>query len=400
MLTEEQQIIEQISKANNILIAFTKDWNGDAVSSALALYLFLKKMDKKVDIVAQKAVTNNSNHIDQADMNLFSFLPSFGEIKNEIENLRKFIISLNIANAKISQIKYKMEKDSLNFIISPKEGFFTPDDISSNSGGFKYDLIITLDTTDLESLGCIYDNDTEFFYKTTIINIDHHAENESYGQINLVDLNAVATSEILFKLFKQQAKNLIDEDIATCLLSGIISKTKSFKTQNITPQTLITTSELVGLGGRREEIVNRLYRSRNLNVLKLWGNVLSKLSGDMDNKLIWSTLAQADFLNTGSSPDDLSDVVDELIINIPQAKVIVLIYEKIPKIAGEETKQIIPETSVLVYATKNISSLDLIKEYNPTGTKMLAKTTINQPMQLVEKEIITNIKNKLTLFGI
>ncbi|MDP2766655.1 MAG: hypothetical protein Q8O41_04270, partial [Candidatus Methanoperedens sp.] len=64
---------------------------------------------------------------------------------------------------------------------------FTEDDISSRSSGFKYDLIIALDTADLESLGQIYDNDTEFFYKTPIINIDHHSENEEFGQINFIE---------------------------------------------------------------------------------------------------------------------------------------------------------------------------------------------------------------------
>ena len=42
MLTQEQQIFEQIKKAKNILITFSAEWSGDAVSSALALNSFLK----------------------------------------------------------------------------------------------------------------------------------------------------------------------------------------------------------------------------------------------------------------------------------------------------------------------------------------------------------------------
>ena len=117
MLTQEQQIFEQIKKANNILITFSHAWCGDSVASALALFLFLKKLDKNVDIVADKN-DENENAVLQMSKKIFSFLPGWHEIKSKTENLRKFIISLDISNAKISQIKYKLEKNALNFISS------------------------------------------------------------------------------------------------------------------------------------------------------------------------------------------------------------------------------------------------------------------------------------------
>jgi len=311
----------------------------------------------------------------------------------------------------VSQIKYKLEKSSLNFIISPKEGFFTEDDITSSTGGFKYDLVIVLDAPDLESLGKIYDNDTEFFYKTSIINIDHHSDNEEFGQINFIELNAVSVSEILFSLFESYSRELIDEDIATCLLTGIIHKTRSFKTPNITPHTLTATSQLISMGARREEIVNMLYRSRTLNVLKLWGRVLARLTGSLDNKLIWSTLSHIDFLKTEAEGGDLNEVIDELIINIPLAKIIAIIYEKMPEndIIGNEVNPIrdlsingannqkfnYPTTSLFVYSVKNIDSMELIREYNPTGDRRLARAEINKPLATAEKEIIELIEQKL-----
>lgn len=390
MLTSEQQIFEQIKKAKSILITFSKTWNGDSVASGLAMYLFLKKIGKDVEIVAEN--NNDADAILQTPSRVFSFLPDFGKIKNAIENLRKFIISLDISNAKVSQIKYRVENENtLNFIISPKEGFFTEDDISSSSSGFKYDLIITLDTPDLESLGRIYDNDTEFFYKTTIINIDHHSDNEEYGQINKIELNSVATSEILFNLLTNYSRDIIDENIATCLLTGIITKTKSFKTQNITPNTLLITSQLISMGARREEIVNKLYRSRALNVLKLWGKVLACLQGELDDKLIYSTITQEDFTQTGSNENDINDVIEELIVNIPQAKIITIIYEK----EIEKNNQTIKQAYAIVYSVKNINSMDLIREYKPEGTKRIAHARINKPIEVVQKELIDNIKSKL-----
>lgn len=384
MLTQEQQIFEQIKKASNILITFKKTWNGDAVASALAMYLFLKKMDKQVDLVAEKFSLDK----------LYSFLPGYTEIKNSLLNLRKFIISLDITNTKVSQIKYKQEESKLNFIISPKDGFFTESDITSGASGFKYDLIIVLDTPDLESLGRIYDNNTEFFYQTPIINIDHSSTNEEFGQINFIELTAVSTSEIVFSLFESFGRDLIDENIATCLLAGLIAETKSFKTNNVTPRALMAASALMSLGARREEIVNNLYRSKSLNVLKLWGRVLARLSSTLDNKLIWSTLSAADFLKTSSTEKDLTDVIDELIINIPQAKVIAIIYENQNEAASPPV-QPSNQANLLLYTIKNLDSLSLAKEFNPSGTKSLSRAVINLPIAEAEKNIITAIQEKL-----
>jgi len=378
MLTQEQQIFEQIKKAQNILITFKKTWSGDEVASALALFLFLKKMDKNVEIAAEQFSQDQ----------LYSFLPAYKEINNSLDNLRKFIISLDITNTKVSQIKYQQEENKLNFIISPQDGFFTADDIEAHSGGFKYDLIIIVSSPDLESLGKIYDNDTEFFYQVPLINIDHKSNNEEFGQINFIELTAVATSEILFSLFESFSRELIDENIATCLLAGIIAETRSFKTPNITPHALLTASQLISMGARREEIVNQLYRSRSLNVLKLWGRVLARLSSTLDNKLVWSTLNSADFSKTNSSEKDLTDVIDELIISIPQAKVIVIIYETNGTGAPAQTK-------IIIHATKNIDSLALAKEFNPTGAKSLAEARINLPLAEAEKIVIKTIEEKL-----
>lgn len=376
MLTQEQQIFEQIKKANTILVTFSRSSGGDAMAAGLATYLFLKKLGKKVEIVVENEIKEQS----------LSFLPAKNEIKHKLDNLRKFIISLDIRHTKIGQIQYKVEADTLDFIVSPLDGFFTTEDITSKSSGFKYDLIITLGTRDLESLGQIYDHDTEFFYQTTIINIDHQAANESYGQINAINLNAVSTTEILFNLFNNYDRALIDEDIATCLLAGMIIATKSFKTNNISPQALGTASQLMAIGARREEIVNHLYRSRSLNLLKLWGIVLARLSASNDSKIISSVINIEDFQKTKTESRDLYEVIDELILNIPQAKIIVLIYELIV----EEKKQ----TEALVYGVKNLDVASLITELNPQGNKSLTRVKSAKPIKEFEQEVVALLNDK------
>ena len=408
MVDLARQIINQIERANNILLTFPIERNGDALAGALALSLFLTKAGKNVELAA--------GHLNENKSSVFNFLPNAAAVKDDLENLAKFIISIDISNAKVDQIKYVINENTLSFIISPKAGWFDKESVRTSTSGYKYDLIIALNAPDLESLGKIYDNNVDFFYKTTIINIDHNSNNEEFGQINLVELNAVSVTEILFDLFKDYRPELIDADIATCLLTGIIFKTKSFKTPNLTPHTLAATSELIRLGARREEIVNYLYRSRPLSVLKLWGRVLNNLQSSEDGQTIWSWLYKDDFAAVLSGEEDLDEVMEELAANMPQAKVLTLFYSlsEIKKMVGEnndheETETIIVHenkkepifnTKAIVYCFKNVNALDLMKEYGPSGTRKVAYLKISQPLKKTAQDIITLIKAKLDKIGL
>jgi len=68
MLTQEQQIFEQINKASNILITFKKTWNGDAVASALAMYLLIKmvnQLEKEIEVRTAKDKSKKLDILDQ-----------------------------------------------------------------------------------------------------------------------------------------------------------------------------------------------------------------------------------------------------------------------------------------------------------------------------------------------
>lgn len=387
MLNLEEQIFKQINKSKEILIVLPLEKNGGTVSAGLALYLFLKKLNKKVDIAS-----SSKNKIN--DKNNWSFLPAINELNENLKNLRKFIISLNIKNSKVKQIKYTLEKDKLNFIISPEKDWFKPSDVNSYPGGFKYDLIITIDTSDLESLGEIYDNNVEFFYKTTIINIDKSSANEEYGQINYIDLNISSSSEILYYLFKNKNKKLIDEDIATCLLAAIIFDTKNFKVKKLSPRTLLTSSELIDLGAKREEIVNHLYRSRSIRTLKLWGKLLNNLKEEDDKKIIWSKLNPDDFTTAKASENDVFEIIDELMLNLNDSYVLAIFYQ----VEKDKASQLIIQTS------KNVNAKKLTNYNNIIGDskRVLIKLEKN-PNSNEEKSIINNLKlelAKMTNLGI
>jgi phosphoesterase RecJ-like protein len=381
MLNEDQQIKRQIEKASHIAIILPEAADGDIFGAAVALQLFLKKADRDSEIISAQV------RPDEEPESLWSFLPNYSQIKNDLVNLRNFIVSLDIKQAKIGQIKYQLDENVLNFIISPREGWFTADNISTSASGFKYDLIITIGAPDLESLGKLYDNNIEFFYKTTIINIDHSTANEEFGQLNIVDVNMVSNAELIYNLLINYRPELLDADIATGLLAGLIYKTKNFKTANITPGTLVAVSKLIDLGARREDIINRLYRSKNFKTLKLWGQILEHLETKAEGALLWSELPASAAQNREISDDALIEIIDDLIIDLTEANLIIFFWEEL----GQDG----PLTKIFVYSVKNINAKEVLENLKPTGSAKIAKAASAETLAEVVSAVLAEAEKKL-----
>ncbi|RJR31794.1 hypothetical protein C4569_01135 [Candidatus Parcubacteria bacterium] len=370
-----QQIEKQISDAKHVLISFRKDFTADGISSALALYLFLKKKNKLTEVVCQDFSLPKN----------LKFLPENGVIKNKLTNLQKFIVSLDITKTPLDEFSYNLEKEKLNIYITPKRGIFNKDDLATSTSDYKYDLIFVLDSPDFESLGAVYDDNTEFFYNTTVVNIDNNPQNEHFGQINLTNLNAVSVSEIVFDFLNAVGQELIDSDIATCLLAGIISKTRSFKTPNVTPKVLKTASDLINMEADREKIVKSLYRTRSIATLKLWGRVLARLKTEPELKIAWSILNSYDFLEAQATEEDLPEVIDELISTMPGIDLVVLLYQlEAEKVCG------------IVQTLKDTNVLYLTKQLRPRGSKNQSKFCLEKKtLPDAEKEVIDVIRQNL-----
>jgi bifunctional oligoribonuclease and PAP phosphatase NrnA len=347
-----QQTIELIEKSNNIVIALPKDPSVDAVASGLGLYLSLEKIGKKAKVVCNEFSVPPAHQ----------FLPKSKEIHAALTAMRKFIISLDLSRTKVQELSYDITDNKLNIFITPKGGFFETRDVSTSASAYDHDLIIIIDAPDLEALGKVYDDNTEFFYHTPIVNIDHNPANEYFGQINIVDLVATSTSEIIFELIKEFKEPVLDEYIATSFLAGIISKTKSFQNNTVTPKSLAISSHLIENGARRDEIIKNLYRTKSINTLKLWGRALARLKTELDGKIVWSLLNQQDFIKSGTKEADLDGVIDELIINTPNAEAVAILYE------GEGNA-----VKMIVNTIQTIDGVALCKDFSPTGARNFTK---------------------------
>ncbi len=237
----QKQVIDLIRRSKKILIMPSSPPDGDSIGGAIATYLVLKKLDKEATIVSRADIPE-----------LLQFLPHTNMVGNNLSSSTDFIISINCQDVKIENIKSTKDGDDINIVVTPKEGHLTEDNITFNKGKVDYDLIITVDTAELSQLGSVYENNIELFHQVPVINIDHHISNTHFGKINYTDIMASSATELLLQLFEDMGKeegiDLIDEDVATLLLTGIITDTGSFQNANTTPKSFASSAKLIAYG--------------------------------------------------------------------------------------------------------------------------------------------------------
>ncbi|MBI4232748.1 DHH family phosphoesterase, partial [Candidatus Peregrinibacteria bacterium] len=317
----QKTIIDLIKRSKKILVLPSSPPDGDSIGSAIALYMALRKLDKEVTVISADPVPE-----------VFDFLPNTKIIGSKLVSSNDFIITLDCRHIKVDKIKSHIEDDKVNIIITPKEGYFSENDLAFNKGEIAYDMIITVDCAEPSQLREIYENNIEMFQSIPVVNIDHHVSNTHFGKINYVDIMASSTTELLLPLLVELTRDtgheVMDEDIATLLLTGIITDTGSFQNANTTPRAFEKASELIAYGARQQEIIQFIYKTKQLSQLKLWGRVLSKIQTDDEHRLVWSVVSQQDFRDTGSSEEEIGDIIDELMTNAPGAEIILLLKEK------------------------------------------------------------------------
>ncbi|MFA6304158.1 MAG: DHH family phosphoesterase [Patescibacteria group bacterium] len=368
------QIREQITQSKKILITTRQQATGDGLSSCLALFLFLKKINKNAEVVINGFKLPDN----------LSFLPAVQEVKNEVKRLKKFIINLDISQTGIEALNYDIAGNNLRIHLTPKFGVFNADDVKLENSRFTFDLIIALDTPDLEGLGKLYDFHRDIFYQLPVINIDHSPANEQYGHFNLIDVTRASTAEIVYQLINEWQPTLLDQAMATCLLAGLISKTKSFKTNQVNPAALKVAGELINLGANRKEIVTHLYQTKTIATLKLWGKILGRLQADAGSKIVWSKLDLHDFTESGATEKDIAGVIEELIASSPLSQIIILFYQ-----LG------LNQTKVILHTQNLTNALGLIKQFNPTGDKNNAIVVLDLGIDQAEKIILETIKAQI-----
>lgn len=349
MLSPKQQAFELIQKSQSILIVLPKDHCADSLGAGLALAMLAKDLGKKADLIVQEPVSPK-----------LSFLPGQENIKNEISSIRDFIISIDTSQKKIKQLRYENKDATLKIYLAGPDKL-EEKDIRLEPGPFVYDATITIDAPDLEALGGFYENYTDLFFQKPVLNIDHKSGNEHFGEINLVELTSSSSSEIIADFIATFFPNQISEQIATCLLTGIIQKTHSFQRQNTSPQTFALASLLVTRGAQKEKIILSLYKTKTLEYLKFWGKLLTQISFDPIKNLAWLEIKESDLKESGCTMDDLAMISEEINDLLPQLSASVIFWpeENMPvALAQSQKPELLQKLAAeLVGQTKNHQAL-------------------------------------------
>lgn len=370
--------MKTIERARMPLIVIPEGGGADGFASALGVARLLQKLEKPVHIVT--ADKESMQHLHFLDEDLAkTVVPS-------LENIRSFVIKLDVSKAQPDELSYDVIDDKLHIFLQPRSGTWSKEDIDFSASTYRHDLIICVGAKNLEACAHVFEDHPDFFYRTPIINIDHTPHNEHFGHVNLVDMTASAIGEVCHDWVDGVVPELMDETMATQFLTGMIAKTKSFRSPNVTPKTLQVASSLMAKGAKREHIVHHLYRTRSVETLRLWGRALARLKADPEKNVVWTLLSQQDFLHAGTNEEALSGVVEELISSSPTAKIAVLLYEDAEH-----------HTSAIVHTTRPYDAIVLCMPFKPAGTHEEARLYFpDKRLVEAEQQLIEHLKQSIT----
>lgn len=313
--TPLQQAKTAFKKSKNILIITPQYASHDSICAAIALQTYCQRHKKQSTCVIPTDISDKLGFLTQEDTN----------IQKKLKEKQPFIISVSNKNGHADRIKYTINDDSIDIILSPKEGFFTAKDIKCTQQKESFDLIITLNTDSLEGLGEDFINAPETFTENTIVNIGTHITNDEYGSINLVDTNKSGVSEYVYEFLAEEEK--LDETLATILLAGITAQTESFLGKKTNTSSFETAGKLQANGANHSEIVDQLFKMKSLATLKIWGRIMENLQYDQTHKISWVLLSKADFEIAEATPADIETITKDMLCHVGDTEIATLIFE-------------------------------------------------------------------------
>lgn len=249
-MSQYGKAIELIKGANNIVLICHVNPDGDTLGSALALRGFLQKKGKAVDVVCDDEKT------------------------------------------------YK-----LDFLLA-KNPIIADSDVI-------YDLAISVDCGDLERMGNARKN---FLRAKSRLVIDHHKTNDKKGNVNVVEADAVATAQIMFKLLAEYDLSAVGEDEACLMYAGLLTDSGGFYYESTTPETHDVASKLISIiGSKHSYIYYKLFQEVQAGKFLLHQKALANVKFFDEGKIAMINFTSADFEATGTDISHTEGAVSNLL---------------------------------------------------------------------------------------
>lgn len=241
----KQLIAEKIKQSANILVTVSANPSVDALTAALGLTLMLNKLDKHATAVFSGVVPP-----------AISFLEPGKTFENNVDSLRDFIIALD--KDKADRLRYKVEDDVVRIFITPYRTKISNTDLQFSQGDFNVDLIIALGVESQKDLDQAITAHGRILHDATVATINANGQKSSLGSIDWQDAHASSLSEMLASIADMLKAGLLDQQISTALLTGIVSSTERFSNQKTTPHVMTISAQLMAAGANQQLIATKL----------------------------------------------------------------------------------------------------------------------------------------------
>ncbi len=144
-----------------------------------------------------------------------------------------------------------------------------------------------------------------------VINIDHHHDNTRFGTVNLIDVNASCTAEIVYDLAGLLGVEMTPE-LANALYVALVTDTGKFMYENTDERSHRMAAGLIEAGVQVNEIYRRLYEHAPLEKLKLLARALERVELRDEGRLSVTYISADDYSSTGASEALTEGVIDHL----------------------------------------------------------------------------------------
>jgi len=239
---EENQIIEAkklLQDSKKIAIIPHRNPDGDAMGSTLALYHFLKKINHQPVVISPNEFPD-----------FLAWLPGAQDV-----------------------LVYEKDRNGTKNILEKAELIFTLDFNALHRTGEMENVLNTL--------------------QVPFIMIDHHQAPDGYANVTFSDTRYGSTCEMIYDFIDAVSDvNYIDKTIATCIYTGIVTDSGSFKFPKTTGKTHRIVADLIDLGIENTEIHNLLFNNNTYESLQLLGKALQNMRVLKDHKTSYITLTQ------------------------------------------------------------------------------------------------------------
>lgn len=238
----------------------------------------------------------------------------------------------------------------------------------------EFDLVVALDCGDELRLGSVWANLPN--PRPFLINVDHHISNTRFGQINWVDPAAASTAEMVLQIVDQLGVPL-SQDIATCLLYGIVGDTLGFRTPNTTPRQLQYAERCMEAGASLYESIDQQFNRRSRALVCLWGKAINALK--IKDRIAYTAISKAMRDPCGMGVADLN--LSSFLVSMNEVDRAAVLVEK-------DDGQV--EISLRARRGYNVSKAAV--SLGGGGHALAAGATIDGPLNAATKQVLLALK--------